>query len=136
MRIAGGVIALIVGIIQTIVSALAVFAVGVVSSLADSAAGANAQTAQAVAEAQGTVAAVTFWVYISLAVGLLTFVFGILALSQKTAINGVVIIVLGAVGVVMAILGGGGVLTLLWPGLIVLAGLLAFFGAKQQPATV
>ncbi|MCA8934481.1 MAG: hypothetical protein KDA49_18515 [Rhodospirillaceae bacterium] len=126
MRIAGGIIALVVGLIQLIFSATAAFVVDVAGDIVDAAAESNAQI-----EAAASMNSAAIWVYVSLAVGLLTFIFGILALAQKKTFNGLVIIVLGIVGVVMAILAGGGVIGLLWPGLIVLAGVFAFLGAKQ-----
>ncbi|MCB9958512.1 MAG: hypothetical protein H6843_07925 [Rhodospirillaceae bacterium] len=127
MRIAGGIIALVVGLIQLIISATAAFFVDVAGDIVQAAAESNQQQV----EAQEAMASAAIWVYVSLAVGLLTFIFGILAIAQKKPSNGMVIIVLGIVGVVMAILGGGGIIGLLWPGLIVLAGVFAFIGAKQ-----
>ena len=67
MRIAGGIIALVVGLIQLIISATAAFFVDVAGDIVQAAAESNQQQV----EAQEAMASAAIWVYVSLAVGLL-----------------------------------------------------------------
>ena len=154
MKIAGGVIAIVVGVIQFIISALAVLFTEGVSAVTDaSGAVEQAQNRIAELEAQGasqaeidaarsaldmldtTVGAAVTLSWIFLLIGLATFVLGIMVLSMRSQPVGLALAAVGIVGVVIAVVLGGGLGSLVWPGLIVLAGVLGWLGAKPQPAT-
>ena len=68
-------------------------------------------------------------------IGLATFVLGIMVLSMRSQPVGVALAAVGVVAVVITLVLGGGLGSLVWPGLIVLAGVLGWLGAKPQTAT-
>ena len=154
MKIAGGVIAIVVGVIQFILSAIAVLFTEGVSAVADAAGGVEqAQNRIAELEAQGasqaeidaarsaldmldtTVGAAVTLSWIFLLIGLATFVLGIMVLSMRSQPVGVALAAVGVVAVVIALVLGGGLGSLVWSGLIVLAGVFGWLGAKPQTAT-
>ncbi len=130
MTIAGGVIAIVVGAIQTILAAIAAWFTGAASSIVEAAGEGTEAGAELAAAAQGAV----LWSYISLFIGLATFILGIVVLVQKKRGPATVLLAVGVVSVLIALINFVAVFQLLWPGLILLAGILAFLGTKQATA--
>ena len=135
MRVAGGVIATIVGVIQTVNAALWAFTIRANSSIADTVSATAPEAAEAVAHLQDILRAEMVWAVVLLAVSLLTLIFGALSLAQNKVMNGAMLVALSIIGCVVGMLGIGNIFALIWPGLALLAGLMVFFGAGDRPAT-
>lgn len=147
MRVAGGVIAIVVGVIQTILVAIAVLFVSAVDTalqseeaqqaLADAqATEEGAAAAAAVSEAAGALG----WIaWVMLIISILVVVLGIMICASKSPTNGMIVGIIGVVLLVLSIIQGGDIiLPIIWNGLIILAGVLGYMGAKQDstaPAT-
>ena len=152
MKVAGGVIAIIVGLIQLILSAIAVLFTEGMSAVADevnleearnrlaeleagNASQAEIDAARTALELLDTglgTAATLSWIF--LLIGLATFVLGIMVLSMRSQPVGAALAVVGIVGVAISIVLGGGLTSIIWSGLIVLAGVFGWLGAKPQTA--
>ena len=96
---------------------------------------ANVDTAVNVDAAVTLVGAAVALSWIFLLIGLATFVLGIMVLSMRSQPVGVALAAVGVVAVVIALVLGGGLGSLVWSGLIVLAGVFGWLGAKPQTAT-
>jgi len=142
MRVAGGVIAIVVGVIQTILMALAVFATDAIDSgltaenqqqLEEAAAGGDAN-AQAALDAMAAVGDVGWTLWIFLIVSIVVVILGIMICASKNPMNGLILAVIGVVLIVLSIIWSAGILSILWNALFLLAGILGYMGAKQQSA--
>ena len=58
-----------------------------------------------------------------------------MVLSMRSQPVGAALAVVGIVGVAISIVLGGGLTSIIWSGLIVLAGVFGWLGAKPQAAT-
>lgn len=143
MRVAGGVIAIVVGVIQTILMALAVFASEAIDTAAvdaearqqlEEAAAGGDETAQAALDAMASMGDVGWYLWIFLIVSIVVVILGIMICASKSPSNGLILAVLGAALVVVAIIFSAGILSILWNALFLLAGILGYLGAKQQSA--
>ena len=130
MTIAGGVIAIVVGAIQTILAAIAAWFTGAASQFVEAASDGSQAGADLAAAAQGAV----LWSYLGLILGLATFVLGIVVLVQKKRGPATILLAVGILSVLIALINFVAVFQLLWPGLILLAGILAFLGTKEATA--
>lgn len=140
MRIAGGVIGIVVGVIQTILMALAVFGAEAVQTeiddaqrqqLEEAAAGGDAN-AQAALDAMAAIGDVGWYLWIFLIVSIVVVILGIMICASKNPMNGMLLAVIGVVLIVLAIIFNAGILSILWNALFLLAGILGYMGAKQQ----
>lgn len=140
MRIAGGVIAIVVGVIQTILMAIAVFATDAMDTvlsetdrtqLEEAAAGGDTN-AQAALDAMAAVGDVGWTLWIFLIVSIVVVILGIMICASKNPMNGLILAVIGVVLIVLAIIWDAGILSILWNALFLLAGILGYMGAKQQ----
>ncbi|MGF1627421.1 MAG: hypothetical protein ACFCVH_21280 [Alphaproteobacteria bacterium] len=140
MRVAGGVIAIVVGVIQTILMAIAVFATDALDTaltdtdrtqLEEAAAGGDAN-AQAALDAMSAVGDVGWTLWIFLIVSIVVVILGIMICASKNPMNGLILAVIGVVLIVLAIIWDAGILSILWNALFLLAGILGYMGAKQQ----
>ena len=130
MTIAGGVIAIVVGAIQTILAAAAAWFTGAASQIVEAAGDGTEAGADLAAAAQGAV----FWSYVGLIIGLATFVLGIVVIVQKKRGPATILLGVGILAIVITLINFVAVFQLLWPGLILLAGILAFLGTKDATA--
>ena len=130
MTIAGGVIAIVVGVIQTILAAIAAWFTGAASQIVEAASDGTEASAELAAATQGAVV----WAYLSLAIGLATFILGIVVIVQKKQGPAAILLAVGVISVAIALFNFVAVFQLLWPGLILLAGILAFLGTKNSAA--
>lgn len=140
MRVAGGVIGIVVGVIQTILMALAVFGAEAVQTeiddaqrqqLEEAAAGGDAN-AQAALDAMAAIGDVGWYLWIFLIVSIVVVILGIMICASKNPMNGMLLAVIGVVLIVLAIIFNAGILSILWNALFLLAGILGYMGAKQQ----
>ena len=138
MRIAGGVIAIVVGVIQTILMALATLFTSGVETLTDAAQeGGSERTeeqAPAAAEMAEAVGSIGWIFWVLLIVSIIVVVLGIMICASKNPTNGLIVAVIGVVLLVLAIVSSGDILSIIWNALIVLAGVLGYMGAKQESA--
>lgn len=149
MRIAGGVIAIVVGIIQVIIAALAVFAVEAVDMAdlpdiseltqeqieqAAESAGMTPEEFQAQFEDIGSAIGWITWVF--LIVSIVVVILGIMICASKSPSNGMILAIIGLVLVILAIVWWSGILGLIWNALILLAGILGYMGAKNDSQAV
>ncbi|MEZ5667036.1 MAG: hypothetical protein R3F55_06325 [Alphaproteobacteria bacterium] len=140
MRIAGGVIAIIVGIIQTILTALLVFGTQMIDEAMQSAEGQQAIAdaaggdAEAAAAMTSEVVSTLGWVaWVALIVSIIVVVLGIMICASKNPVNGIIVAIIGIVLLVLSLIQGGDVLLpIIWNGLIILAGVLGYMGAKKD----
>jgi hypothetical protein len=140
MRIAGGVIAIVVGVIQTILMALATLFVSGAETLTEAAQEAGAELTEeqqaAAAELADAAGSISWIFYVLLIVSIVVVVLGIMICASKSPTNGILVAVIGIVLLVLAIISGGDILSIIWNALIVLAGVLGYMGAKQESTAV
>ena len=137
MRIAGGVIAIVVGAIMTIWQSISAFLTGGVATLAESGSQAAGRATQVGAGADSlaqvaTVATVGMvWAYLFLAIGIAIFILGVVVTTQVKHGATVLITALGAGTLAIAIVMTGSVLDFLFGLFVLIGGALAYFGTKQ-----
>ena len=122
--------AIVVGVIQTILAAIAAWFTGAASQFVEAASDGTEASAELAAATQGAVV----WSYLSLAIGLATFILGIVVIVQKKQGPAMILLAVGVISVAIALFNFVAVFQLLWPGLILLAGILAFLGTKNSAA--
>lgn len=138
MRIAGGVIAIVVGVIQTILMAIAVLFSGVADEIVEAAQEAQVEAGEAAdpaaAAAISEAASAIGWVaWVLLIVSIVVVILGIMICAAKNPTHGLIVAIIGVVLLVLAIVQGGDILLpIIWNGLIILAGVLGYMGAKQE----
>ena len=134
MRVAGGVIATVVGAIMIIWQSISAFVTGGVATLAESGSEVAGRGTEVGAGAGNLAQLATtgmVWAYLFLAVGIATFILGVVVTTQVKRGATMMLAALGAGTLAIAIAVTGGMLDFLFGLFVLIGGALAYFGTQQ-----